>query len=57
VCGIGCIGRGNVQQLFVGVATSPYLILRVHRDNLIAETLQEISYKVDELQKPLKARD
>jgi hypothetical protein len=44
------------QQIVAGVATSPYLILRVHRDNLIAETLQEISYKVDELQKPLKVQ-
>ena len=42
---------------FFSQRTSPYLVLRVHRSNLIQDTLQQLSrYQPDEYRKPLKVQ-
>ena len=42
---------------FFSQRTSPYLVLRVHRSNLIQDTLQQLSrYQPEEYRKPLKVQ-
>ena len=42
-----------LRSIFVG-ATCPYLVLKVHRDNLVADTLAQIHRRPEDLKKPLK---
>ena len=44
-----------LRSLFVG-ATSPYLVLKVRRSHLIADTLLQVSLRKEDLKKPLKVQ-
>ena len=44
-----------LRSLFVG-ATSPYLVVKVRRTQLISDTLLQMSLRKDDLKKPLKVQ-